>query len=67
LAPEQNKIKCLFKVKEKQAAKRVYFDLCKNPYIFESNTKALIYLQMPEEVFVKHGDIQAKKYYEEEE
>ena len=28
--------------------------------------KALIYLNMEEEIFVKHGDIQAKLYYEEQ-
>jgi hypothetical protein len=34
--------------------------------MFGQNMKTLIYLQMPESTFVKHGDIQAKKYYEEE-
>jgi len=55
-----------FNIKNKDKAIQCYKDFQQRKIRFEGS-KSLMYLVLPEEVFVKYGDIEAAKYYEQEE
>ena len=53
------KIRFFCSVKEKEDAKNLYKNLHRN---VEQPLKVSIFLDLPEEVFVKYADIEAKRY-----
>ena len=54
-----DKIRVFCNVPDKEMAKSLYMELWKN---LEEPMKCAIFLDMPEDIFVKHGDIEAKRY-----
>lgn len=61
----EGKLRCIFRVKDKEPSLKLFNDIATNPYMFMKDVKAVIFPQMPEETFVKYGDIMAQKYYEQ--
>lgn len=63
-----DKHRIMFRIKNKEKAIQFWKDfvLNKNKRIHEG-CRHKVYLQKPEDVFVKYGDIEAEKYYKEEE
>lgn len=53
-----------FKIKDSAKALKCYKDFHENPYLFEGKIKAAIFLIKSEEIFVKYGDSEAKKFEE---
>lgn len=56
-----------FVINNKEKAIKCYEDFSFNRDKVIEGARFKIYLQKPEEILVKFGDIEAKKYYEEQE
>lgn len=59
------KHRLFFIVKEKELSIKLWDDLHDRSFHFHPEVKHIIYLSKPEELYVKYGDIEAAKYYEE--
>lgn len=68
LAPnDRDRYKVFITIKDKEQALRCYQDFSMPNKISIPGARHKIYYVRPEEVFVKYGDIEAEKYYKEEE
>lgn len=59
---DKEKFRAYCTLKEKSDAKRFYSEFTRQ---VEPPLKAVIFLDFPESIFVKYGDIEAEKYYKD--
>lgn len=64
---QPDKLKVFFSIKEKEKAIQCYKDFTFNKAFRIPGARHKLYYVRPEEIFVKYGDIEAEKYYQEEE
>lgn len=64
---QPDKHKVFFSIKDKEKALQAYRDLGVKKQVKIPGARFILYYVRPEEVFVKYGDIEAEKYYAQEE
>lgn len=59
---EKDRMKAFCNVKDRENARTLFMEL---PKMLSPPLRAVVFLDFPEEVFVKHGDLAAEQYYKD--
>ena len=59
---DSDKLRVNFTIHDKEKSVTIFKHFLENQYLFDNLAKVAIFLQKPESVFVRYGDIEAEKF-----